>query len=122
MAYVGPLTSTEEFHERGMKYESPPHGRGGRSIMRYKFDFVEWAQNPENIAAWKEIAAKHKLRESEWKDVGSIFGRANFCLHRPYPSVLRYVDSRKHELGNTDLRIQCHESENVWLLWLCGFI
>lgn len=95
MDYTGPDASNNaDFHEQGMKYEPPPHGRGGRSVMKYKFDFVEWAQNAENIAAWKELAAKHELRESEWKDVGSIFGRANFCLRRPYPSVLRYVKLR----------------------------
>lgn len=92
MEYVGPDTSgTVQFREKNMKYEPPPHGRGSRSVMRYKFSFVEWAKDPESVAAWKEIAEQHKLRDSEWKDVSSIFGRADFCLHRPYASVLRFV-------------------------------
>lgn len=102
MDYVGPDTSSDaKFCEQGMEYEPPPHGRGGRSVMRYKFDFVEWAQSPENVEAWGELAEEHKLRESEWKDVGSIFGRANFCLRRPYPSILS--TSRACEM----MRIEC---------------
>ncbi len=88
--YVGPDTgSNASLIETGMKHEPPPHGRGGRSIMRHKFSFVEWAKSQENIEAWRELTKTYELRESEWKDVGSVFGRANFCLHRPYPSVMR---------------------------------
>jgi len=90
MPWTGPDTSgTVEWRERSMKADPPPHGLGGSSVTRFRFSFVEWAQDPENVAAWKELAAKHGLREAEWKDVGSIFGRADFCLHRPYPSVMR---------------------------------
>ena len=92
MSYSGPDMSKEtQFREKTMKYEPPPHGRGLRSLMRYKFSFVEWAKDPDNIAAWRELVSKHGLRDEEWKDVGSIFGRADFCLHRPYPSILRYA-------------------------------
>ena len=97
MDYTGPDTSSDaKYYEKGMKYEPPPHGKGSRNVMRYKFDFVEWAQDSENIAAWKELTARHNLRESEWKDVGSIFGRANFCLRRPYPSVMSSAKAKKH--------------------------
>lgn len=90
MSYTGPETSPSGgWRERGMPAEPPPHGLGGRSLMRYRFSFVEWAQDPENQTAWRELAAKHGLKGSEWKDVGSIFGRADFCLHRPYGSIMR---------------------------------
>lgn len=93
MDFEGPDTSKgAHFYEKGMKYEPPPHGRGSRSVMRYKFDFVDWARDPVNIAAWDELTSLHSLKESSWrKDVGSVFGRASFALHRPYPSILRYV-------------------------------
>ena len=88
--YNGPDASkTIEFREKGMKYEPPPHGRGSKSLMRYKFSFVEWAKDQKNIEAWNALASKHELRDSEWHDVGAIFGRADFCLHRPYPSIMR---------------------------------
>lgn len=90
MEYIGPDTSKEtQFREKAMKYEPPPHGRGPASKMRFKFSFVEWARKQENVDAWKELAKKHDLRDSEWKDVGSIFGRADFCLHRPFSNLLR---------------------------------
>ena len=54
MEYTGPDTSTSaQFEEKGMKYEPPPHGKGPRNLLRYKFSFVEWAREPENITAWK---------------------------------------------------------------------
>ena len=90
MEYTGPSSTSEvEFNEKGLKYEPPPHGKGPRSVMRYTFSFVDWAKDPHNNTAWKELASKHKLRESELKDVGSVFGRADFCLHRPFASIMR---------------------------------
>lgn len=90
MEYTGPDTSKKtQFREKAMKYEPPPSGRGSANIMRFKFSFVEWARNQENINAWEELARQHNLREAEWKDVGSIFGRADFCLHRPFSNLLR---------------------------------
>lgn len=90
MDYAGPDTSNDGvFSEQGMKYEPPPHGKGKRSVMKYKFSFVVWAQDEENVAAWKELVSAHRLRTAEWSDAGSVFGRADFCLRRPYPSILR---------------------------------
>ena len=97
MEYTGPDTSSDAgFKEQSMKYEPPPHGRGPKSLMRFKFSFVEWAKKQENIDAWKDLAKTHGLRESEWKDVGSVFGRANFCLHRPYSSVFSSTKAKKY--------------------------
>ena len=91
MSYVGPDVSPNPgFRERVLKYEPPPHGRGTRNVSRYKFSFVEWAKDPSHVRAWQELATKHHLRQSEWKDVGSIFGRADFCLQRSYASIMRY--------------------------------
>ncbi|KAF2478710.1 NAD dependent epimerase/dehydratase family protein-like protein [Neohortaea acidophila] len=96
MDYIGPDDgSAAKFQEQGMKCDPPPHGRGRRSMMRFKFSFVEWAKSSENVQAWKELSEKHGLRDAEWKDVGSIFGRANFCLHRPYASVMSATKAKK---------------------------
>ena len=90
MNYVGPDTSEDaEFRLKPMKAEPPPHGRGSASLMRSKFSFVDWAKDPVNVEAWKELSRQHQLRDSEWTDVGSIFGRADFCLLRPYSNLLR---------------------------------
>lgn len=92
MDWTGPDTSsTAEYLEKGMKSEPPPSGKGSRSVMRYKFSFVDWAKQSENVQAWRELVSKHQLRDDEWKDIGSVFGRADFCLHRPYASIMRYV-------------------------------
>lgn len=89
MEYTGPVTEDDgKWRLRTMKVEAP-HGQGGRGSFRYRFSFVEWAKDLENINAWKELAARHSLRESEWRDVGSIFGRADFCLQRNFASVMR---------------------------------
>lgn len=90
MEYSGPETEDAgQRREKGMKVEPPPHGMGGRSMLRYRFSFVEWAKQEQDVRAWRELAERHGLRESEWRDVGSVFGRADFCLHRPFSSVMR---------------------------------
>ena len=91
--WTGPETDPAfEWREKRLKAAPPPHGWGTEpSVLKFKFDFVEWANREENWAAWAELAKTHGLREGEWRDVGSVFGRANFCLHRPFPSVLRSV-------------------------------
>jgi len=94
MPYTKPDTSAH-FKEKGMPADPPSHGMDGRSVLKFRFTFVEWAKDPANVAAWRELAEKHQLRESarEWKDVGSVFGRADFALLRPYPSLMRYVST-----------------------------
>jgi hypothetical protein len=88
--YVGPDTSKDAtFRLKPMKADPPPHGRGPASLMRSKFSFVDWARDPVNVDAWRQLSREHNLRDSEWKDVGSIFGRADFCLLRPYSNLLR---------------------------------
>lgn len=91
MEYTGPVDASKTtMREKGMKYEPPPHGKGPRSLLRFKFSFIEWAKDPEILAAWKTLVREHDLRDADWSDVGSVFGRADFCLHRPYPSILRF--------------------------------
>ena len=90
MPYTGPQTGDDgQWREVGMKFEPPPHRMGERSKRRFRFSFVEWAKEEGNMKAWKDLAERHELRESEWKDVGSVFGRADFCLHRGYSSIMR---------------------------------
>lgn len=95
MPYTAPRPESEgevRYKEKPMPGEEPPHGLGGGpSVMRYTFSFVDWAKQTENVEAWKRLAEKHGLRESEWRDLGSVFGRADFALLRPYASVMRYV-------------------------------
>ena len=102
--YAGPDTKNpQKFRGAAMGCDPPPHGRGGKSLMKYKFSFVEWAKQKENVEAWQELAKIHGLKDSEWQDVGSVFGRADFCLRRPFSSIMRYIKSTlsgsKHELG-----------------------
>lgn len=90
MEYSGPVVEDDmRWREKGMKAERPPHGFGGRSRMKYRFSFVEWAREEENVKVWKELAERHELREGEWRDEGSVFGRADFCLQRNYSSIMR---------------------------------
>jgi len=97
MEYTGPDTSSSaQFHEKGMPADPPPHGHGSRSVMRYKFSFVGWAKDPEILEAWKELVTQHKLRDADWSDVGSVFGRADFCMRRPYSNLLSSTKTKKH--------------------------
>ena len=90
MSFTGPETGQDtRWKEKSMKVSPPPHGMGHASTMKFRFSFVEWAKEEQNVQAWRELAKEHGLRESEWWDVGSVFGRADFCLHRPYSSVMR---------------------------------
>lgn len=88
--YTGPETGPDtQWREKAMKVSPPPHGMGEASQLKFRFSFVEWARDEQNVQAWKELAEKHGLRSGELWDVGSVFGRADFCLHRPFPSVMR---------------------------------
>lgn len=97
MEYIGPADpAKEQLQEKGMKAEPPPHGKGERSMMRYRFSFVEWAREEDNIAAWKALVKQHDLRDAEWSDVVSVFGRADFALTRSFPSILSSTKAKKH--------------------------
>ena len=90
MDYTTPDDSPDtQWIEKPMKHEPPPRGFGKRGVIRLKFSFVDWAKQEENVNAWKELCAKHNLRAGKWKDVGSVFGRVDWCLGRSYSSVLR---------------------------------
>lgn len=100
MPYTGPVVGEDggKWVVKPMKSSPPPHGLGeGRSEMKLRFSFVDWAKAPENVAAWKQLSEAHGLKGGgEWQDVGSIFGRADFALGRGFASVLSMVKAKKH--------------------------
>lgn len=49
-------------------------------MIRYKFTLVEWAQRPEVIKAWKELAEKHNLLDKQFRDVERVFSFTDAAL------------------------------------------
>lgn len=92
MEYTGPQFDRDAVYtEKNMPVDRAPNGISGESKMRFRFSFVDWANDVQNLRAWEELAIEHELRDRQWRDVGSIFGRADFALLRPYASNMRYV-------------------------------
>lgn len=95
MPWSGPDTSENaKFQEHVSPYTPPPRGFGPPATYRYKFTLTEWAKRPEVQKAWKEIAAKHQLREPALRDVDRIFGFADAAILCPYSANFRYVYAR----------------------------
>lgn len=86
--YTGPSHDTA-YRERPMPGDPAPNGLMGRSVMRSRFSFVAWGKDPGNQLSWKQLAERHGLRDEGWDDIGSIFGRADFALLRPFASIMR---------------------------------
>ena len=41
--------------------------------MQYSFALTQWAHDPLNQKAWKEIMEKHKLIQNPFEDIGGLF-------------------------------------------------
>jgi len=48
--------------------------------VRYKFTLVEWAQRPEVVKAWKELAEKYDLMDKQFRDVERVFSFTDAAL------------------------------------------
>lgn len=59
---------------------SPPYRFGEPGKIRYKFTLVEWAQRPEVVKAWKELAEKHDLMDKNFRDVERVFSFTDAAL------------------------------------------
>lgn len=92
MPWKGPDTNDNaEFRQLTTPFTPPPRGFGPPATMRYKFTLAEWAKRPDVQEAWKQIAAKHQLREPALRDIDRIFGFADAALLCSYSANFRYV-------------------------------
>ncbi|TKA78924.1 hypothetical protein B0A55_03926 [Friedmanniomyces simplex] len=98
VSYTGPETdeTAAGWREAAMPAEPPPHGLGKRTVRRYRWSFVEWAKQEENVRAWEALTEKHKLTGGEWKDVGAIFGRADVGTSAPDVKLYSMMKAKKH--------------------------
>lgn len=102
MPWKGPDLDDSAFRESESKFNPPPRGFGPPGKQRVKFTLTEWAKRPEVQKAWKEIAAKHDLRQKELWDTDRVFGFTDIAmtwsiaLYFRYGSPkLRYRDIKK---------------------------
>lgn len=77
---VGYPDHTAELLDIEPRYDPPPRGFGPAVKLRYKFTLVEWAQRPEVVKAWKELAETHGLVDKEFRDPARVFGFADAAL------------------------------------------
>ncbi|KAK4927306.1 hypothetical protein LTR49_005972 [Elasticomyces elasticus] len=98
MPYTGPETNdaVEGWREAAMPAEPPPHGLGKRTVRRYRWSFVEWAQQQENVQAWEHLTEEHGLKGGPWKDVGAIFGRADAGVSANDVKLYSMAKAKKH--------------------------
>lgn len=103
MSWKGPNVQDDAtFNEIKTPYTPPPRGYGPAATMRFRFTLTEWAKRPEVQDAWKDIAAKHQLREPALRDVDRIFGFADGMILPPWNGPLRYAHtSPTNELALT---------------------
>lgn len=53
--------------------------------MAFSFTFTEWAKQGKVQTAWKEIAEKHGLSETELRDTDRVFGFLDGMMLQNYP-------------------------------------
>jgi len=61
-------------------HDPPPRGFGEPGKIRYNFTLVEWAQRPEVVKAWKELAEKYDLMDKQFRDVERVFSFTDAAL------------------------------------------
>ncbi|KAK3111263.1 hypothetical protein LTR53_013653 [Teratosphaeriaceae sp. CCFEE 6253] len=97
LGYSGPETEQHiEWREAATPAEPPPHGLGKRTVRRYRWSFVEWANEGESIKAWHELTEGHGLIGGQWRDVGAIFGRADAAVSAPDVKLYSMMKSKKY--------------------------
>lgn len=57
-----------------------PYRFGEPGKIRYKFTLVEWAQRPDVVKAWKELAEKYDLMDKQFRDVERVFSFTDAAL------------------------------------------
>lgn len=111
MPWKGPDLDDSAFRESESKFNPPPRGFGPPGKQRVKFTLTEWAKRPEVQKAWKEIAAKHDLRQKELWDTDRVFGFTDIAMtwsialyFRYGPPKLWYRDIKKKKRPVTNSR------------------
>ncbi|KAH8812112.1 hypothetical protein F5884DRAFT_820119 [Xylogone sp. PMI_703] len=96
MEYTYPDDEDASFQEITSPYK-PPRGFGHPVITRFKYTFTQWAQRPENYAAWKELARNHALQGDPFEpaQLNRIFEFLDFAILPPYPFNMGITKSRK---------------------------
>ena len=68
-----PELDDSKFKLAELPYNPPPLGYGPPGRSRYSWMFVDWASQPENHQAWKEIMKQHKLDHDPFEDIEAHF-------------------------------------------------
>jgi hypothetical protein len=61
---------------------------GPPSVHKFAFTLTNWAKEPENVEAWKEIMDSHKLTHNPFDDVEAHFPFADGALMAAAPLSL----------------------------------
>ncbi|KAL1884844.1 hypothetical protein Plec18167_001499 [Paecilomyces lecythidis] len=93
--WKGPELDPSAFKEIETRHNPPPRGFGPPGKLRFKFTLAEWAKKPEVQNAWKEIAAKHDLRQKELWDTDRVFGFTDAAITWPYPISFSTTKAKK---------------------------
>ncbi|KAJ9198133.1 hypothetical protein DTO166G4_1626 [Paecilomyces variotii] len=97
MPWKGPDLDDSAFRESESKFNPPPRGFGPPGKQRVKFTLTEWAKRPEVQKAWKEIAAKHDLRQKELWDTDRVFGFTDIAM--TWSIALYFSTTKAKKLG-----------------------
>ncbi|KAJ9269486.1 hypothetical protein DTO212C5_4337 [Paecilomyces variotii] len=97
MPWKGPDLDPSAFRESESKFNPPPRGFGPPGKQRVKFTLTEWAKRPEVQKAWKEIAAKHDLRQKELWDTDRVFGFTDIAM--TWSIALYFSTTKAKKLG-----------------------
>lgn len=67
----------------------PPRGFGPKGTFNLRLSLAEWAKSPEVQQAWSELAEKHGLKKTEYKELDRVFGFLDVSLAMSFPIYLR---------------------------------
>ena len=86
--YGAPSSGLPELDESKLTTLDPgdvptPLGYGPSRKVRFSFTLSQWAQDPANAKAWKEIMAKHQLTHDPFEDVEAHFTFGDYAAFGP---------------------------------------
>ncbi|KAJ4177132.1 hypothetical protein NW755_014034 [Fusarium falciforme] len=76
-------------------HSPPPRGYGPRALIRYKFNFEDWAASPDVKQAWTELAEKHDLVCKDLNQLTQALKFGNTTVQQPGALILSMDKARK---------------------------
>jgi nucleoside-diphosphate-sugar epimerase len=88
-----PTNDESKYTEISAKHN--PRQYGTNAKIRFTYTLTQWAMDPSNQAAWKEIAAKEGITHNPFDDLERVWTPTNFALIGSSPITVSSDKARK---------------------------